>query len=602
MNLSSSTPTTPHAAPLPDWVQPVCELLVQPGTAYFFWVLILAGTGLALWYLRRHAAPLQKELDEALRAVDATPKGNDFSKSFEELRTEFERLPNLCHLWSEFEETLDVRHDKLGVERVFNTRPANEFFHPENVAAERASSRVVSAAPNLLVGIGIFGTFLGLAAGVQLVAPALRNAQSDFSAAIGDLLGGAFLAFSKSALAILCSVVLTLFERYAHGSISERFERLSGALDARLTLQTPERLAYEQLEQLQEQTDALKRFRDDIAPAIAEALETRVGHALAPALQSLLDAIRELRVDRENSNEKMLSHIVEEFRQSMTSAAGSELKEMARSVGQLQTVLARTSEAIESSQRHAEASNTRLTEGLEQTLELVRTGIRGELESLSHNVQHALASSAESLSTHLAQGGEALSRQASLQAQNFGIAVQRLEALMSGWQGTLAGTQEMLERMQQATAAVDGAYANFRSTALQLQETSHAVRRASEQLSTAAGAQQTSSEHIVRAAEDVGRSLAVAQASWEEYQKRFETIDTQLANVFQRLDEGLGRYSQNVAEYFRGLEGHMVTATDKLSNVVGALSEDIADLPLEVKNLGAHIERFERAMGNGVRR
>lgn len=198
-------------------------------------------------------------LRDATRLVESASDKTSFAVGFEELSAQLERSRILGHPWSEFLETLVPRHlwDR---NEVANTVQPGTHFQLGPLQEGTVSRRYYSAVPNLLVGFGLLFTFVGLAAGISLSSSALTAAPSgsglsaSVTDAFGSLLGGAFLSFGKSAAGIFWSIVFGLLDGREQSQSEKALAGFTRALEARLTLVTPERLALEQLASAREQT------------------------------------------------------------------------------------------------------------------------------------------------------------------------------------------------------------------------------------------------------------------------------------------------------------------------------------------------------------
>jgi methyl-accepting chemotaxis protein len=122
------------------------------------------------------------------------------------------------------------------------------------------------------------------------------------------------------------------------------------------------------------------------------------------------------------------------------------------------------------------------------------------------------------------------------------------------------------------------------------------VRSVSERLDGSAEQQGRHAEALSQASRTMSEVMQRTSASWADYQGRFEGLDRALGTVFQQLDEGLTRYAERVREYVSDVEGQMAKATENLAGTIGQLSDDLSDLPSEVKELGDHVKALRHAM------
>ncbi|OJH33407.1 anti-phage ZorAB system protein ZorA [Cystobacter ferrugineus] len=413
-------------------MEAIAHFLVQEWLAYALIGFIIAVSVFTLgrfwWQLR----PVRKDLRRAREIIESVPDASAFFMDFDRVSDALRQLPIMGHAWKEFEESLVVPGEREGATTVLNSKEPAAHFHLETLLVGRVATRFYEAFPNLLVGFGILWTFLGLAGGIHLAVPGLSSDDvAQLKGGLRDLLGGAFLAFAKSAFAIACSLLFTGVERWWMGATDKLLEDCCAALDERLTLETPEKLAGLQLEELRKQTMELKLFNTGMGAAMAQALEERVGDRLAPVLERLVESVHQLRADRGDSTERYLATMLEEFKKSMSQAAGGEFTAMAEAVSDLRGVLDRTAASMEAGQRQFETSTARIADSLEQTLGVARRGVQEELTHLTQAVNASLNDSASRLSSQLELGGRALAEQVAAQGQQFIKLTNAIETALS---------------------------------------------------------------------------------------------------------------------------------------------------------------------------
>ncbi len=276
------------------------ECFTQRPFAYFVIGSLLLWTFIEGFAHHRELSVIERDLREGTDLVKGTADEAAFYDRYEELRTDLATRPSIQHAWQEFSE--EVFPDDP-TRRMRNATQPSAHFTLETLAHGRVNLRWYGSFPNLLVGVGIIGTFLGLAAGIKIASPALTGSVADQTAGLQGMLGGAFVAFSKSAAGLLLSVCFTLYERRRANMVDKVIREFTESLEERLVLTTPQHLAFEQLRELREQTAILKKFNTALAPAIAEAapaladaLNSRIGERLEPLLERLHEVLVAIKI------------------------------------------------------------------------------------------------------------------------------------------------------------------------------------------------------------------------------------------------------------------------------------------------------------------
>ena len=131
--------------------------------------------------------------------------------------------------WTEFVETLILPEPESG-DPIRNTGEVSRYLNDATIISPKISSGFFQAVPNLLTGVGILGTFFGLAAGVGSAHSGLSsNKPDEITAALQQLLGGASLAFWTSIAGISCSILFVLVERFASRGLHTALDKWVGA-------------------------------------------------------------------------------------------------------------------------------------------------------------------------------------------------------------------------------------------------------------------------------------------------------------------------------------------------------------------------------------
>lgn len=570
----------------------IANLLARDEAAWGFSGLLVLIFAVVLFRFLRRTRGLASELRAGIAVLKKAEDRSDFLTKFDDLSDELAAIPALSRAWREFLQELIIP-EQGSAATISNSKAPAEHFTLESLAAGRLSIRFYSGFSNMLVGLGIFGTFLGLAAGIYLVSRQLSGTAEELKLALGGLLGGAFLSFLKSAVGILLSILFTIMERRALGSLEDGIHVFCSELEKRLQLQTPERLAQQQLRELCEQTASLKQFNTGLAPHLAEALDQRISGRLEPALQRLHQALLDIKAERASTDQQFLARSLDEFRRSMQGAAGREMDGLGSTLHVLSETIDRSASALQAGQQQFEGANARIADGIERTLETARNGIHQQLQDLAAVVTSSVSKSAEALTTQLEAGGRALVQQVGVQNEQLGMNARQLEQLTGTWTELLAGASSLTERTSVVADSLATAHSQFTATTDALRAVEKSVRVASERLEALVHEQGTHAGTLSAASTTINESLKATAASWSEYQRRFADLDRSLGSVFEQIDGGLARYSEKIREYVRDVETQMARATENLAGTVGQLSDDLSELPSEVKELGSHVKALK---------
>jgi hypothetical protein len=139
----------------------------------------------------------------------------------------------LSHLWEEYSDTLhEVKQAGDGptpLTEVRATVPAEMFFTRDALVDGRLFDDFTRHLPGVLTGLGIIGTFAGLLEGLSRF-----DATSSTTAVAGlkSLLDGVAHAFTTSAIAIGCAMLVVFVGKFALAIFYQQVESLNHLIDA----------------------------------------------------------------------------------------------------------------------------------------------------------------------------------------------------------------------------------------------------------------------------------------------------------------------------------------------------------------------------------
>ena len=147
----------------------IATFLALPGAAWGFSLAILGiFFGVLAWF-QISLLRLRADVLRGLNIVRATRDPAQFLIEFQAVSAKLEAIPALRRGWRDYTGHLVMpATDSFAI--VTTTELPSDHFTLESLSVGRVPLRFFAAFPNVLVGIGIFGTFLGLAAGIHLVA------------------------------------------------------------------------------------------------------------------------------------------------------------------------------------------------------------------------------------------------------------------------------------------------------------------------------------------------------------------------------------------------------------------------------------------------
>ncbi len=126
----------------------------------------------------------------------------------------------LKHIKESYQKTIDEGRSNF---------PSSEFFSESCVShAYNANTKILDAASGMLVGLGLFGTFLGLTIGIATFD---SSNTENIQASIQSLLGVMGTAFATSLLGMLGSLIFTYLDKSVRHKLQKNLHVLTEIID-----------------------------------------------------------------------------------------------------------------------------------------------------------------------------------------------------------------------------------------------------------------------------------------------------------------------------------------------------------------------------------
>lgn len=569
--------------------------------AFLAVVLVGAAFAISSLYKRDFHEPLAKAIEARVRLLDDVTGGSTadidsarlaFASRFNEIDEQMmeaghpEALP-LRRTWEEFRETIvDPSADVLQN----SARPEHFFVNLGD------NHRGLNWFANIFIAVGLLITFLGIIAALSTL---------DFSGGVdamqerlNDLMKVAGAKFWASVGGIVASIVLRSYDYRFGKRINDGLSMLCDKLEHGMAYLPPQRIASDQLEQLKEQTPALRAFSEQLAAALDGALEKQ----MAPMITHLGSI--------QQGIDKISGGGGEAVRDAITSSAGAEMAGLADAIGVMTASMATMSERLEKQtgeadrqieeavRRFGQASEEmrsafvdlnrnfglvadRMREENEQASALARQRMDELLTSLGStldDMKAGLAAAATQLgeaSTSAAKdaariGQEAMEKSFSEFVERFNGAGTPLVASMKDAGNAISVSAVRLSSAQ--TAIGDHARAieqvadrssdlatAFGTVANDVEAAAAPVRQSAQSIAEAvksveaivvknAQSSENAREEIRELAVSLTQTASAASSAWSEYRARFEEVDRSLGAALEKITDAAGSHATNLNE------------------------------------------------------
>jgi len=478
---------------------------------------------------------------------------------------------------------------------------ANNFVNDENIFPLFMNVGAINNVSNLLVGLGVLGTFIGLTSGILYSS---FETTEEIKKSITVLLSGVGTAFITSIWGMLLSLLFTAFLKSIVYSISKKIDALCLEFDNSFKMSAHEILSHDKevqkkvldeyfiittddgkkelksvvnslLEQSVNQSSSLSRLSDELSETIEEIMNKLIENSNKKIVElvegKLVPVLEELKSIKEDSGTKVIEKVINNLNNSMIemmsdfkdSISGDTQNQMeglaeqllivAKSLESIPDTMSVVKEAVEEtinkSASQAFEQNKRISEDFIKSNELVH----GSINDLY--TKHTVNS--ENLDELTNKISEILSdnKDVNYQVNEMLSSAKNVTFLLNSFNNSI---NESVKNLNNSSIILDGNLTEFKGII----------------------ESQINSTHDL-----LDKHVSVLQNSKvlsETYEKNFNTISEGLHAIFEELQNGLTEY-QNVTsttldEYLNKYTTALNGAYTNTNNIVSALEKTVEDL------------------------
>lgn len=390
--------------------------LLRALAPYLAWppVIYTILAGLAVWagysaiQLGRATASVKDAFVTGRRALGQSADPVDFVVAYEAASSTLAQDRLLGEGWRGFRQSLIV--PAVPGQPVVATTDARRWYDLAGLfRSAGADLRYHAALPGLLVGAGLFVTFLGLAAALSAAGEVVAEGvdQARRNAALRDLLGSASVKFVTSLAGLGLSIGYALYRKRCLKAAEREMSVFLGALQDRVPLKTTAALQAEANAILAKQYADIQRIGSDFFVNLGSTLEREFDAGLQQHIKPLAEAIEKLSSGIANQNEDALQTMLRTFLEKLEGAVGESMRGTATTLDALGSRLDGLQGAMDGAAERmgkaAEDMATRLGRGTESAL----GGITEQMQALVR----VLRETAEEARESNKDAGQQLARQ-----------------------------------------------------------------------------------------------------------------------------------------------------------------------------------------------
>ena len=285
-------------------------------------IVLIATTGIALFRLFLNFRKSKKYLKDLNSATKQLKKEN-LIETHEVVRQILGQNGDDDYLfknWREFEESLVITPDS-----VENTLDAQHFFNTNILAKNVFENSFYENLPQFLVGVGVLGTFAGLAYGLSGI-----NLSSDdieiLKQGIETLVNGASVAFKSSLYGIFLSLIFSFFHNICKNFLSKKINEFQLKLNFIYPRTNPEKSLIHIRDFSKETSNLLGSLSETLGNKLQDVVR-EVSSEISKGIQeSITPYMAEITKKAMSSSESVLDEMMDEFLSKVSMAGEAQQK------------------------------------------------------------------------------------------------------------------------------------------------------------------------------------------------------------------------------------------------------------------------------------
>lgn len=480
--------------------------------------------------------------------LSATPSlSHEFTGSYEEVAAKLRRAPVIGPAWRDWAATL-ITPASISTPVRSTSRP-ERYFSLDLLRSCNINPRLHASMPNLLVGVGLLLTFIGLAIALhaagsiadQSVAAAVRQQ------GLKELLDVASAKFVTSLVGLFCSLVYTSVRGDQLVKAERALDRFLAALEERIPLAAPANMQAETNALLEQSLTIQSQFTTELAVNIGGRLDSALDQRLGEHIGPLREAIERLSQGIGTKSEDTLRSLLEQFRDMLQGSAQQHMEKLAEALADtskaIEQIRGGLSEAADKMSLAADQIAEQMGRNAEQAMSRITQQMEGLVEQLRALAEQSRSAGNDAMAQaadRIGEAGEAFGAAARAISSSLEQTVQGITARLGG--EAEAATRRMVEEITNAIAAMRELAEQNRSAS------DDATRAMADRIASAAAGFERSATQVSDALKTSGSDAAERLTSAvEDLRDNFVRLAVDLASNLEQVGSTFRRQGQDGA-------------------------------------------------------
>ena len=508
---------------------------------------------------------------------------------------------------------------------------SESYFNEQNILYASMNLRVINNVSNILIGLGILGTFVGLTYGI---ADSNFETTEAIKSSINNLLSGMGTAFVSSIWGMGLSLIFTMIFKLWQSNVSRKVQRLCLILDKEHKIkqqdleiiqqekqktiinelfneylvadtdegkQLPKNVFRQLLEESVKQTASLQTFSDDLGDSISNAMEKlvednsqQISQLIEDKLVPVLEDLKEIKQDSgtkviEDAVERLadsMKSMMDDFKSTITGDTKQELEGLTERL----TVVSESLINIPETMTDITLQVTEVVESLKETVLSNIEQSKIEAAEQNANTKDVFVNATSEYKSTVEEIQDHMELLLSTQKDN----IKQVSALTEEINSTLKENSQvnqqfdsMIQKSKIVAQLIESVSNKFENSSTAITETSEILKANISDFGNSVNNYVVRNDELLDHQE---RILNQTEGVSENYAVRFETIEAGLEGIFEQIQTGLKDYqnvtAENLNKYLTQFSSTLTAAQQGLESNVSNLNEITEELVDQIEKMG----------------
>ncbi|WP_347840011.1 MotA/TolQ/ExbB proton channel family protein [uncultured Draconibacterium sp.] len=515
-------------------------------------------------------------------------------------------------------------------EFIKTTEFAENYFNEQNILLASLNLRLINNISNILIGLGILGTFVGLTYGI---ADSNFETTEAIKESINNLLSGMGTAFVSSIWGMFLSLVFTIVFKLWQSNMTKQIQDLCLDLDIENKIeqqkyeeykqqkqrdiinglfndylvadtdegkQLPKNVFRQLLEESVKQTTSLQSFSDDLGTSIELAMEKLVednSQQISQLIEEkLVPVLEDLKAIKQDSGTKVIENAVQRLADSMkammddfkNTITGDTKQEM-EGLAERLTIVSESLVGIPNTMTDITLQVSEVIDALKETVVKNIEQSRNEATEINKRNQETFTAATTEYKSTVEDIQDHMELLLSTQKDNIKQVSEINDEIKTTLRENSQVNQQfemMIQKSKIVVQLIDDISNKFERNSNVLDESSSNLK------SSISSFRDSISNYVDRNNQLLSYQQEVSEKTKnvsELYSQRFETIEKGLTGIFEQIQTGLKDYQkttgENLNQYLKQFSTILTAAHQGLENNVSGLNDITEELTDQIDKL-----------------